>query len=107
MAYRYRFYPPEIDDWDYDYGDERQIMYSCGPACCPNPNCYPYSCVPSTNYATCCPNPNSIYNTSQYVSTCSPECRPTCNPRASGYYCNPGGCYPNGGQQHCRPNRRW
>ena len=102
MAYRYRYYPPEIDDWDdEDYGYERQTLYTCNPACCPNPNCFPQTCVPSTNFATCCPNPNSMYwGGSQVVSTCSPECRPTCNPRNYGY------CRPQGGGHHnCRPNR--
>lgn len=102
MAYRYRYYPPEIDEWDDPgYPGARDYMYICNPVCCPNPNCYPRFCQPSTNYATCCPNPNSMYygGVSQVVTACSPECRPTCNPRYYGY------CYPRGGSHHCRPNR--
>jgi hypothetical protein len=103
MAYRYRFYPPEIDDWDDPGFAGREIYYVCNPVCCPNPNCYPQTCVPSTNYATCCPNPNSIYNGgTPIVSACSPECNPTCNPRS---FCRPRYCYPRGG--YCRPTGRW
>ncbi len=108
MSYRYRFYPPEIDDWYDDDFDGRQYYYACYPACCPNPRCFPYNCEPSTNYATCCPNPKSIYNAYAYAtySACSPDsytatactpggCSPNCNPN----YCNPRGCRPRG----CRP----
>ncbi len=103
MAYRYRYYPPEIDDWDDEgFAGEREYTYICYPVCCPHPNCYPRSCQPSTNYATCCPNPNSMYwGGTQVVTACSPECRPDCSPRTCWpRYCRPRGCRPRG---ECNP----
>ncbi len=110
MRYRRRFYPPEIDDWcDYGFPEERQIFVgACYPSCCPNPNCYPRYCEPSTNYATCCPNPNSKYNAAYYfpeqATGCTPggsDCRPLgCNPRV----CNPRECSPRScSPRTCRP----
>ena len=94
MAYRRKFYPPEIVDW-YDYG--RPVVAICYPICCPNPICTPRTCAPASIYATCCPNPGSISNTEVInVTGCTPDCRPSrCGPTG----CNPSVCRP----RYCYP----